>query len=332
VTADAGEDLVNQQGKTDRTLGVVIPTIGERPELKRLLLTVLDQTRPVQAIRIVVDAHDTTLVDSIVEELSDRLLSTDLLVTSTGAQRGEGEYLVETGYGYAVNRGLETLHTDLVAFLDDDDEIRPAHFAQLEAALDPEHGVAYSQVEIVNPEGERRLFPEGDMPQGKIRTGVLIDRHPVLLPATLISRSVLDEVVGLDQTLDRLADTDMIVRLGLATDFAPVDEPTYVYYRISRKSVVNERVIIETVQMLKKHQKHMGRKERLLFWDTQARQALRAGFPEVGREAAEQVVAAIWPHPPAFLVGLYVAIRRQQTPEPLKRLARRIGPKSGQTV
>ena len=30
-----------------------------------------------------------------------------------------------------------------------------------------------------------------------------------------------------------------------------------------------------------------------------------------------------------FPVDLYVAIRRRQTPQPLKRLARRIGPKSG---
>lgn len=318
------------EGKTP-TLGVVIATVGQRVDLKRMLQSITAQTRPVQAIRIVVDAKDTRLVDGIVDDMTGELTGIDLSVTSTGAERGEGEYLVETGYGYAVNRGLELLDTDLVAFLDDDDEITPNHFANLEAALDPAGGlgVAYSRVEIVSPEGERKLFPEGVMPAGTIRTGVLIDRHPVLLPATLIHRSVLDVVECLDQSLDRLADTEMIVRLGLATGFAPVDEPTYVYYRISRKAVVNERVIIETVQMLKKHQGQMSRKERLLFWDTQARQALRAGFPEVGREAAEQFVAALWPRPPRFLVDLYVAIRRRQTPQPLKRLARRIGPKSG---
>ncbi|MGH8913397.1 MAG: glycosyltransferase [Acidimicrobiia bacterium] len=327
--------MVHEQGNPDRTLGVVIPTVGERPELKRLLLTVLDQTRPVQAIRIVVDAADTTLVDGIVDQLSHRLHSTDLSVTSTGAKRGQGEYLVETGYGYAVNRGLETLDTDLVAFLDDDDEIRPAHFSQLEAALDPGNGlgVAYSRVEIVTPEGERRLFPEGDMPRGKIRTGVLIDRHPVLLPATLISRPVLDEVAGLDQTLDRLADTDMVVRLGLATGFAAVDDPTYVYYRISRKAVVNERVQVETAQMLHKHQQHLRRRERLLFWDTQARASLRAGLAEVGRDAGEQAVAALWPHPPRFLVDWYVRIRGRQTPQFLRRIAKRVmGPKSGKAA
>jgi glycosyltransferase involved in cell wall biosynthesis len=313
------------------TLGVVIATVGQRPELKRMLQSILSQTRRVQAIRIVVDAKDTSLVEGIVADLSGGLAGIDLQVTSTGAERGAGEYLVETGYGFAVNRGLERLDTDLVAFLDDDDQIRPTHFEQLEGALDPGtgRGAAYSRVEIRSPNGDRHLFPDGHMPVGKIRPAVLIDRHPVLLPATLIDRSVIEIVESLDQSLDRLADTDMIVRLGLATEFAAVDEPTYIYNRISRKAVVNERVIVETVQMLKKHQKHMSRKERLLFWDTQARQALRAGFPAVGRDAAEQFVAALWPHPPAFLVNMYVAIRSRQTPEFLKRSARRLGPKSG---
>ena len=313
------------------TLGVVIATVGQRPELKLMLQSILAQTRRVQAIRIVVDAKDTSLVEGIVADLAGGLAGIDLQVTSTGAERGEGEYLVETGYGFAVNRGLERLDTDLIAFLDDDDEIRPTHFEQLEAALDPGtgRGAAYSRVEIRSPNGDSQLFPDGHMPAGKIRPAVLIDRHPVLLPATLIDRSVIEVVESLDQSLDRLADTDMIVRLGLATEFAAVDDPTYIYNRISRKAVVNERVIIETVQMLKKHQIHMSRKERLLFWDTQARQALRAGFPAVGRDAAEQFVATLWPHPPAFLVNIYVAIRSRHTPEFLKRWARRLGPKSG---
>jgi glycosyltransferase involved in cell wall biosynthesis len=319
------------QTTPDRTLGVVIPTIGERPELKGLLLSVLAQTRPVQAIRIVVDSRDTALVDSIVDDLADRLGAVDLQVISTGAHREEGEYLVETGYGYAVNRGLERLDTDMVAFLDDDDEIRPKHFAQLEAALDPAsgRGAAYSRVQVVYPDGSTNLFPEGPMPSGRIRTAVLIDRHPVLLPATLIHSSVLEVVKGLDQRLDRLADTDMVVRLGLATEFAAVDDPTYIYNRVSRKAIVNERVLEETAQMLAKHQGQMSRKERLLFWDTQARQALRAGFEEIGRESSIQAVGVLWPRPPRLVVDGYMQLRGRPSPEFLRRIARRLGPKSG---
>jgi glycosyltransferase involved in cell wall biosynthesis len=314
------------------TLGVIIPTVGERIELKRMVVTILDQTRPVHAIRIVVDADDTALVDSIVADLGDRLSAVDLKVISTGATRGEGVYLVETGYGYAVNRGLERLDTELFAFLDDDDELRPRHFEQLEAALDPANGVgaAYSRVEVITPDGETRRFPEGPLPSGRIGTAVLIDRHPVLLPATLIHRSVMDELVSLDESLDRLADTDMLVRLGAATRFAAVDDPTYVYYRQSRKAVVQERVQEERLQMIRKHNHLLTRRERARFWDTESRTSLRAGFEGLGREAAREVVSVIWPNPPEFLVSWYVALRSRRTPEPLRKLAKKVtGPISG---
>lgn len=326
AAASGGTTLVRQESTTDRTLGVVIPTVGERPELKHMLLSVLAQTRKVQAIRVVVDANDTTLVDKIVADLEDQFGSTDVEVSNTGVDRAEGAYLVETGYGFTVNRGLERLNTDLVAFLDDDDEIRPSHFAQLEAALAPEvgRGVAYCRVSVVSPDGEERLFPEGSMPEGKVPVGVLIDAHPVLLPATLIHRSVLDVVGPLDQTLDREADTDMIVRLGLATQLTAVDDPTYVYNRISRKAVVSERVLGERARLLHKHGSHLSKRERLRLWDPIARSALRAGLTDIGRDAGEQVVKTLAPRGPDFLVGWYVALRGRQTPEFVKRVGRTI--------
>jgi glycosyltransferase involved in cell wall biosynthesis len=316
-----------------QTLGVVIATIGTRTELETMLRSIVAQARPVDAIRIVVDSDDTSLVDRIVSGLSSDLAPIDVRVLSTGANRTEGAYLVETGYGYSVNRGLETLDTDLIAFLDDDDEIRSSHFSQLEKALSPEAGLgaAYSRVEVRSPDGASHLFPEGAMASGKLRPSVLIDKHPVLLPASLIHRSVIQQVVSLDENLDRLADTDMIVRIGLTTGFSAVDDPTYVYNRISRKAVVNERVLVETAQMLKKHQNHMSKRERLLFWDTQARQALRSGLPDIGRDAAEQLVSVFWPRPPRFLVSAFIAVRSRKTPRFVKKIAASIGPKSGKT-
>jgi glycosyltransferase involved in cell wall biosynthesis len=307
-------------------VGVVIPTIGDRPELKRLLLSILDQTRRVETICIVVDSEDTSLVDRIVGELDDALAATTVTVISTGAKRAAGEYLADTGYGFTVNRGLEMLNSEFVAFLDDDDEIRPGHFAQLEAAIDPAEGVgvAYARVDMVLSDGRRHPFPRGDMPSGEISTGVLIDSHPVLLPATLIHRSVLERVASLDETFDRLADTDMVVRLGLATRFAAAEEPTYVYYRVSRKTVIQKRQLHETSRLLAKHEGSLTRSERMRFWDTQARNSLRIDESELARDAAQRVISALWANPPAFLVGWYLALRGRETTAPIKWLARRL--------
>jgi glycosyltransferase involved in cell wall biosynthesis len=315
-----------------QSLGIVIPTVGQRPELRRMLLSIAAQTVPVEAIRIVVDSDDTSLVEQIVIDLSDDLGSIDVEVDSTGVHRAEGVYLVdEAGHGFAMHLGVAKLDTDLVAFLDDDDEILPQHYEHLIEALDPDAGVgvAYSRVAVVTSDGRRKLRPGGDLPAGKMSAAVIIDRQPALLPASIIHRSVLDVVENVDDSFDRLADTEMLVRLGAVTRFAAVDDPTYIYYRVDKKALINERVLTETARLLKKHEGLLSKRERILFWDTQTRQALRAGFDDLGRYAAGQVLRAMLPVVPKLFVAWYVWLRRRQTPEYLKRVAARVvGPKS----
>jgi glycosyltransferase involved in cell wall biosynthesis len=297
-----------------------------------MLLSIAAQTVPVQAIRIVVDSDDTSLVEQIVRDLGKALGSIEVGVDSTGVNRAEGMYLVdEAGHGFAMHRGVSKLDTDLVAFLDDDDEILPNHYEQLVDALDPGAGVgiAYSRVAVVSPEGKRKLHPRGELPAGRLSAAVIIDRQPALLPASLIHRSVLDVVENVDESFDRLADTDMLVRLGAVTRFAAVDDPTYIYYRVDKKALINERVLTETARLLRKHEGLLSRRERILFWDTQARQALRAGFDDLGRDAGGQVLGAMLPVVPKLFADWYVWLRRRQTPEYLKRAAARVvGPKS----
>ncbi|MGB8361578.1 MAG: glycosyltransferase family A protein, partial [Acidimicrobiia bacterium] len=138
-----------------QTLGVVVPTIGDRPELRRLLLSVASQHRRPEAVCVVVDSQDTALVVEILDDIRREMEPIEVSMVNTGVERAEGEYLVETGYGYAVNLGLSNLDTDLVSFLDDDDEILANHYSNLEKALDADSGIglAYSRVEVVSVDG-----------------------------------------------------------------------------------------------------------------------------------------------------------------------------------
>jgi glycosyltransferase involved in cell wall biosynthesis len=309
-----------------RSLGVVVPTIGDRDELRRLLRSVGNQTRAPESVCVVVDSTETELVEQILDELRDELGTIELGFVSTGVQRGEGEYLVETGYGYAVNAGLAELDTDFVAFLDDDDEILPNHFANLETALTARDdiGLAYSRVEVVSVDGRRRNFQSGDLPSGRFSAFTLIGAHPVLLPATLIRRSLVDRLEGLDTTFDRKADTDMLVRLGQASEFVSVGEATYVYYRNPHGSEVNVRALEEMHNLIAKHQATMTRKERWLSWDALTRSSSRAGLDELSRKAAGQAVATWVSTQPRWLVSLYVRIRRLDTPKSLRRCVRNL--------
>lgn len=307
------------------SLGVVVPTIGDREELRRLLRSIGNQTRTVQEVCVVVDSTETGLVERILDEMGDELAPTRVSFVSTGVERGEGQYLVETGYGYAVNTGLAQLDTDLVAFLDDDDEILPNHYANLEAALleRDDIGLTYSRVEVVSVDGRRRNFQSGELPSGRFSAYTLIGAHPVLLPATLMRRSLVDRLQGLDTTFDRKADTDMLVRLGQASEFASVGEATYVYYRYSHGTEVNVRALEEMHDLIAKHQGSMTRKERWISWDALTRSSAKAGLDELSRRAAGQAVATWVSTQPDWLVSLYARIRRLDTPRSVRRLIRR---------
>jgi glycosyltransferase involved in cell wall biosynthesis len=298
------------------TLGVVVPTIGDRPELRRLLESVIAQKRQPQAVCVVVDASDTTMVDEIVEGLRPDFGDIAVQVTSTGAHREEGAYLVETGYGVAVNAGLALLDTEFVAFLDDDDVILPEHFEKLEQALDPTGGTgfAYSRVLVVSVDGRERHYQTGPLPTGRFSAFTLIGAHPVLLPAALIHRPLIDRLGGMDESLDRKADTDLLIRLGAATDFASVDDASYVYFRNPHGPEVHHQALTEMATLIRKHQGSMTRKERLRSWDSLVRSTARAGLDDLSKEAAHEMLGNVGSKAPRALASLYSRVRRVKAP------------------
>jgi glycosyltransferase involved in cell wall biosynthesis len=309
----------------DTTLGVVVPTIGDRPELRRLLESVAVQLRPVNQLRVVVDGPDATLAESIVASLAGNLADIDTQILTTGAARPAGSYLADTGYGVAVNTGLSTLDTDLVAFLDDDDVILPTHFQNLEALLRPEQdvGVAYSRVLVERMDGTQETYQKDMPPSGSISPFVVIGSHPVLLPAALIHRSTLEKTGWLDETLDRKADTDMIVRLALATSFSASDQATYIYFRNPHGQDVRDRTLREMAILLRKHRNSMTRFERWQLWDAQLRAAIRSEIDDVADEAAHEVARLLSPIWHDWIAALYLRLRKIRTPEFLKQAARR---------
>lgn len=276
----------------DQTLGVIVPTIGDRPEIRRLLESVANQVRRPDRICVVVDADDPAFVESVLEGLSAQMDGIDVDVVVTGARRRAGEYLAETGYGVAVNRGLKAVETDLIALLDDDDEILPEHFSNLTAALanTPEARAAYTRATVVSVDGTRRSFQKGLLPRGWVDPFVVMTAHPVLLPTMVVERSLYEELDGMDESFDRKADTDMLVRIAKATPLAAVDEATYLYYRYPHGSEVRARAHEETAELIEKHQSGMTRRQRFVLWDSLARAASDAGHDGVAVKAAREAM------------------------------------------
>ena len=82
--------------------------------------------------------------------------------------------------------------------------------------------------------------------------------------------------------------------------------------------------------MLHKHETHLTRGEKLRLWDPIGRSALQSGFTNIGRDAGEHVITALWKRAPNFLVGWYIFLRGHQTPEFIKKAVRRFSGRTGQ--
>ena len=306
----------------ERTLGVIVPTIGDRPEIRRLLESVANQDLRPQQLCIVVDADDSSFVDSVVAELKGLLEGIDVSVVVTGARRQAGDYLAETGYGVAVNRGLEVVKADLVSLLDDDDEILPSHFSNLIRALDdaPHARAAYCRVTVVSVDGSKRSFQKGPLPQGWVDPFTVMSAHPVLLPTVVAERSLFEGLGGMDESFDRKADTDMLVRIAKATPLASVDDATYLYYRYPHGSEVRARAHEETAELIEKHQTGLSRRQRFILWDALARAAVDAGHNEVAERAAgEALRSAVG----TWAIPLAVPYRRLRGSKTLRRVVSR---------
>lgn len=107
------------------TVGVVIPVYRCAPYVRGCLESVLDQTRPVDQIVLVDDRGGDESIDIAREFLDERGRPYTLI---TQVRNG--------GLGRARNTGLGAVETDLVWFLDSDDQAEPTFVARLAGALE----------------------------------------------------------------------------------------------------------------------------------------------------------------------------------------------------
>lgn len=150
------------------TVGVAIPSIKSRQDyLTRALQTVLDQTYPVSQISVAID-HD------------------------------------RHGAAPTRNRAAQSLTTDYIAFLDDDDELLPQHIELLvKKALSTEADMVYPWFHITgNPdplavpdENGRFISPFGRAFSSQMRD-YLINRANFIPVTFLIKRQVFAELGG----------------------------------------------------------------------------------------------------------------------------------------
>jgi glycosyltransferase involved in cell wall biosynthesis len=128
-----------------------------------------------------------------------------------------------TGAGAARNAGAQASHGALLAFLDDDDEWRPAKIERQVQALRREPEVAAVETGYELWDGRRLVGRYLPRPDRDLRTALLT--QPQLQPSTvLLRRSTFEELGGFDSALARVEDWEFWVRFADAYEAAALPE------------------------------------------------------------------------------------------------------------
>ena len=191
---------------SDPLVSVLIRSL-DRPTLDRALASVAVQDYP--AIEVVVIAAATGHRD-----LGDRCGAFPLRLIRSATPLARAE---------AGNVALEAARGDWFNFLDDDDELLPAHVSRLRAALDanPDVRLAHSISEDVDASG-RVVGLQG----GRFRPWRQLDTGFFRAHCAMFAGSLLDDGASFDPRFELLEDMDFFIQCAGRTPFAFVEEVT----------------------------------------------------------------------------------------------------------
>jgi glycosyltransferase involved in cell wall biosynthesis len=123
------------------------------------------------------------------------------------------------------NSAIRLARGEWIAFLDDDNEWPPDYLERqlAVAASRPEAGVVYCRARVRNARSGTEWLTHDAIGQSRV-FGHLVAGWHLQMSATLIRKSVLLEIGGLDEELRASEDRDLWLRLAQRTDFAGTSE------------------------------------------------------------------------------------------------------------
>lgn len=196
-------------------VSVVLPTFNRRREIARAIGSVLNQTYTDFELLVVDDGSSDDTV-AVVREFGDpriRYLRHDH----------------NRGGAAARNTGIEECRGAFVAFQDSDDRWLPEKLARQMARLEeapPSIGLNYCAYWRVHANGRRRYSPPRHIHprSGNIHRALLRESF-IGTPALILRRSCLVRTGGFDETLRRLQDWELLIRVTAEWEADYLDEP-----------------------------------------------------------------------------------------------------------
>ncbi len=206
-------------------ISVIVPTYNRAAFLPATISSIFGQTLPVHEV-VVVDDGSTDDTVAVVEGLA----STDA--------RLEGRLRLlrqdNLGKSVALNRGLEAIEGEWIAFNDSDDRWLPEKLELQFAALAqfPEAGASFTDSRFVNdPKFRRTAFQESRL-HYESTFGLQRDvpslhsaASGIYMQTMVVRADLMRRLGGFDQSIRMSMDTDLVFRLGLITPMCYVNRP-----------------------------------------------------------------------------------------------------------
>jgi glycosyltransferase involved in cell wall biosynthesis len=205
------------------TVAAIVPLYNGAAFIERALNSILTQTvRPRELF--VIDDGSTDNGSEVVREYMSRVDLHDIDFHLLHKDNG--------GQSSARNLGAASATSDLLAFLDQDDEWYPQHIEKLQIPFidqppGPPLGWAYSNLDHADVSGRvlhRNWLPSNEHPKRDLFS--CISRDMFVLPsASLISRAAFNEVGGFDIELSGYEDDDLFSRMFQLYSNIFINEP-----------------------------------------------------------------------------------------------------------
>jgi glycosyltransferase involved in cell wall biosynthesis len=194
-------------------ISVVIPTLRGGAYLREAINSVLAQSFANFELIVVADGCRDDLSDLETRDARIHLI----------LQRNRGESV-------ARNVGIRAARSDLIAFVDDDDRMLPSRLAMQYKAMEERRdaGMCHSQFRIIDEHGA-----PGELGYSRDVQYLDLLRKDVriLLPTTMMRKSVIEEVGTFDSTLRTGQDLEVIYRIARDSDLVFIPEVLTEYRR-----------------------------------------------------------------------------------------------------
>jgi glycosyltransferase involved in cell wall biosynthesis len=225
------------------TVSVIIPTFNRAPLLKRSIGSILNQTFQDFEI-IVVDDASTDNTEEIIHNLEDKRIRYIKHETNRGGSA-------------ARNTGIKAARSKLIAFQDSDDEWLPEKLEKqmkVLASSPPHLGVVYTGFWRIRGDNKEYIpGPAIPVKEGNIHQELLRGNF-VTTQAVVVKKECFQQAGMFDETLPRLQDWELFLRISKCFEFRYIPEPLVRSFFTDDSISSKPKALIKAVEIiLEKH-------------------------------------------------------------------------------